>query len=292
MCLELHVGQLHQVPDRHMGVTHRPRVHLLPLLSPRIYFPVLTLHAEIQNTTGQTRNVGETVEMLQDAAVQSLLHSAAFDLRNVPLHRVLLHPLRLGHHAQMALPAGTVPWLCSGGGHLALFPAQTPSPQEDLQVHPQGPPRVHFPVRDAGGIRAPGRNAHSGSRVLYRNHDLLQPRDPAVGLGRRPLAGDHRRPQRLRHPPEPATHHSLLRRKPLPRLPPHELCGKLFLYLHLVGQDLQHGFAVQHLPTQAGPEEGGVKKWGISVAFSQLVFFFFYPSPLRLCPVQPCERGT
>lgn len=51
--LGLHAGQLHQVPDRHMGVAHRPRIHLLPVLSARLPLPILALHAEIQNPTGR-----------------------------------------------------------------------------------------------------------------------------------------------------------------------------------------------------------------------------------------------
>lgn len=50
--LGLHDGQLHQVPDCHLGVAHRPRVNLLPVLPPRIPLPVLSLHAEIQDPTG------------------------------------------------------------------------------------------------------------------------------------------------------------------------------------------------------------------------------------------------
>lgn len=50
--LGLHDGQLHQVPDCHLGVAHRPRVHLLPVLPARIPLPVHALHAEIQDPTG------------------------------------------------------------------------------------------------------------------------------------------------------------------------------------------------------------------------------------------------
>lgn len=38
--------------------------------------------------TGQARDLGEAVEMFQDASVQSLLHPAAADLWNLLLHRV------------------------------------------------------------------------------------------------------------------------------------------------------------------------------------------------------------
>lgn len=50
---------------------------------------------------GQTRDLGETVEMFQDAAVQPFLHPAAFDLWDLLLHRVFQHPLRLGLHATL-----------------------------------------------------------------------------------------------------------------------------------------------------------------------------------------------
>lgn len=36
--------------------------------------------------TGQARDLGEAVEMFQDASVQSLLHPAAVDLWNLLLH--------------------------------------------------------------------------------------------------------------------------------------------------------------------------------------------------------------
>lgn len=45
--VELHAGQLHQVPDRHMGVAHRPRGCVLLALRARICLPVHTLHAEV-----------------------------------------------------------------------------------------------------------------------------------------------------------------------------------------------------------------------------------------------------
>lgn len=51
-CMGLHAGQLHQVPDRHLGVSHCPRVHLLPALPARLPLPVHAIHAEIQDPAG------------------------------------------------------------------------------------------------------------------------------------------------------------------------------------------------------------------------------------------------
>ena len=50
--MDLHDGKLHQVPDRHLGIPVRPRVHLLLLLPPRIPLPVHPLHAAIQDPAG------------------------------------------------------------------------------------------------------------------------------------------------------------------------------------------------------------------------------------------------
>lgn len=43
--------------------------------------------------SGQARDVGETVEVFQDAAFQPFLHPAAFDLWHLLLHRVFQHSL-------------------------------------------------------------------------------------------------------------------------------------------------------------------------------------------------------
>lgn len=51
-CLGLHAGQLHQVPDCHLGVSLSPRVHLLPALPARLPVPVYAVHAEIQDPAG------------------------------------------------------------------------------------------------------------------------------------------------------------------------------------------------------------------------------------------------
>lgn len=51
-CLGLHAGQLHQVSDCHLGVPHRPWVHLLPLLPAWFPLPVHALYAEIQDSRG------------------------------------------------------------------------------------------------------------------------------------------------------------------------------------------------------------------------------------------------
>lgn len=50
--LGLHAGQLHQVSDRHLGVSLRPRVHLLPALPAWLPVPVYAVHAEIQDPAG------------------------------------------------------------------------------------------------------------------------------------------------------------------------------------------------------------------------------------------------
>lgn len=50
---------------------------------------------------GQTRDVGEAVEMFPDAPVQSLLHPAAIDLWNLLLHWVFQHSIWLGLHAPL-----------------------------------------------------------------------------------------------------------------------------------------------------------------------------------------------
>lgn len=55
----------------------------------------------VRACTGQARDMGEAVAVLQDVAVQPLLHPAATHLRHILLHRVLQHPLRLGLHAAM-----------------------------------------------------------------------------------------------------------------------------------------------------------------------------------------------
>lgn len=51
--------------------------------------------------SGQARDVGETVEVFQDAAFQPFLHPAAFDLWHLLLHRVFQHSLWLGLHATL-----------------------------------------------------------------------------------------------------------------------------------------------------------------------------------------------
>lgn len=50
---------------------------------------------------GQARDLGETVEMFQDATVQPFLYPAAFDLWNLLLHWVFQHPVWLGLHATL-----------------------------------------------------------------------------------------------------------------------------------------------------------------------------------------------
>lgn len=131
-CLGLHARKLHQIPDCHLGVSHRPWVHLLPVLPARVPVPVHALHAEIQDPTGawcvlvglvsftqwtlllidllsvrgfvcagQTRDLGEAMEMFQGSAVQPFLYPAASDLWNLLLYWVLQHPIWLGLHATL-----------------------------------------------------------------------------------------------------------------------------------------------------------------------------------------------
>lgn len=66
---------------------------------------------------GQTRDLGEAVEMLQNAALQSFLHPAASDLWNLLLHWVLQHPVRLGLNATLVSPTSSN-HICVTASHL------------------------------------------------------------------------------------------------------------------------------------------------------------------------------
>lgn len=66
--------------------------------------------------------------------------------------------------------------------------------------------------------------------------------------------------QRLRHPSEPTPPDPVLRRRPFPRLPPHELRRELRLHLHLVGQAAEDRQPVQQVCAETGRQEGAVNQ--------------------------------
>lgn len=68
--------------------------------------------------------------------------------------------------------------------------------------------------------------------------------------------------QWLRHPLEPSPPDPVLRRHPLPRLPPHELRRELRLHLHLVGQAAEDRQPVQQAHGETGRQEGAVNHSG------------------------------
>lgn len=50
-CVEPHAAKLQQIPDRHLGLAHRPWTDLFPVLSAWIYISVPPFHAEVQDPT-------------------------------------------------------------------------------------------------------------------------------------------------------------------------------------------------------------------------------------------------
>lgn len=78
--MDPHAAELQQVPDRHVGLAHRARTGLLPVLSAGLHLSVRPVHAEIQDSAGgwsqSHQQAANQQQCMQKTADSAFLHNA------------------------------------------------------------------------------------------------------------------------------------------------------------------------------------------------------------------------
>mmetsp|Transcript_11581 Transcript_11581/g.42885 ORF Transcript_11581/g.42885 Transcript_11581/m.42885 type:complete len:244 (-) Transcript_11581:3054-3785(-) len=199
----------------------------------------------MEDPAGQDGGYEHGAEVLETlvavARVRAAPHAA-----HVPLGGAVFRVQHVSAAPARARPVVAAPNLFRDRGFLLLLGPQGAAPQERVQIRAQGTPRTHAPVRNRGGVRAPGGDVRVGNRNPVGPASFRETHDHAVGVAVRAPLGNNRGPQRVRPALQPHELDSLLGRRGAPRLPSQDVQGAVQLDLHVVRLFLRHGQGIQN----------------------------------------------